>query len=73
MLHFTDLKVVFGCCALRPIVNHPDGATIRLRLRADSIALAFVKLPGKFITKHYIEVDGDGWRLSEPIAANHHV
>lgn len=58
---------LFGIHPLRPIAE-TEGAKVRVRMRPNSFAEAYVRRSGK-ITKHHLLLDGERWRLGPIVAA----
>lgn len=56
------MAFVYGVKEARPIVNIPEGAKVRLRLRNDSLAVAFVKLKDRIDRWILQPADGEPWQ-----------
>lgn len=61
------IAVIYGMQPMKPIVNLPKFAKVRIRLRAKDVARAFVKYPDRI--EHWIIVPANGllncqfWKL----------
>lgn len=55
---------IYGLRQLRPIVNVPNGARVRVRMRSDDIARAFVRQNGT--TEEWLIMPADRRSLEHP-------
>ncbi|GEM_PF-4744956 len=65
----TQMPLIFGARALKPITDLPAGAKVRVRMRTGKIAVAFVKTADG-ITEYILLDNGDTWALGPRKAAN---